>query len=132
MERLLKRRDFLKVQKGRRVHTGLFSVQMLLSEEGKISRCGFTVSKRVDKSAVVRNRIRRRLKEAVRLDPLAEKSTGLDFVLVAKADSLKSPFQNIRSEVARALAKAQRLSLETQDNLSIASKQNDAPNRAKQ
>jgi ribonuclease P protein component len=127
MERLLKRRDFLKVQKGRRVHTGLFSVQVLSQEEGQESRCGFTVSKRVDKSAVVRNRIRRRLKEAVRLDLQANASRGADFVLVAKAESLKSSFQNIRSEVSRAFMKAQRIVSETQAN-----KQNFAQNSAQQ
>jgi ribonuclease P protein component len=127
MERLLKRRDFLKVQKGRRVHTGLFSVQVLPREERGTSRFGFTVSKRVDKSAVVRNRIRRRLKEAVRLDQQAQASGGIDFVLVAKAESLKSSFHNICSELARALIKAQRISTEMQ-----AEKQNSAPTSAKQ
>jgi ribonuclease P protein component len=108
MERLLKRRDFLKVQKGRRVHTGLFSVQALPKTEGDVSRCGFTVSKHVDKSAVIRNRIRRRLKEAVRLDPEAKVSIGMDFVVVAKKESLTASFQMIQSELARALVRAQR------------------------
>jgi ribonuclease P protein component len=112
MERLLKRRDFLKVQKGRRVHTGLFSVQALPRDDEDPSRCGFTVSKRVDKSAVKRNRIRRRLKEALRLDQQANSSTGMDFVLVAKAESLKSGFLTIRSELSRALSKAHRISRE--------------------
>jgi ribonuclease P protein component len=114
MERLLKRRDFLKVQKGRRVHTGLFSVQALLRDEGGFSRCGFTVSKHVDKSAVIRNRIKRRLKEAVRLDPQAKVSTGMDFVVVAKKESLTASFQMIRSELARALTKAQRSTVDQQ------------------
>ncbi len=47
MERLKKRREFLKVQQGRRAHTGLFSVQALPRDGAVDSRVGFTVSKRV-------------------------------------------------------------------------------------
>jgi ribonuclease P protein component len=104
MQRLLKRRDFLKVQKGRRVHTGLFSVQSLPRQDILPSRAGFTVSKKVDPSAVKRNRIRRRLKEAMRLDPVAATSCGMDFVIVAKPDALHAPFTRIRSDLTRAFA----------------------------
>jgi ribonuclease P protein component len=106
MERLKKRRDFLRVQKGRRVHTGLFSVQVLESAPDQPCRTGFTVSKRVSPSAVKRNRIRRRLKEAMRLEEHRVSPAGADFVLVGKPDALTAPFSRIRSELARALRKA--------------------------
>jgi ribonuclease P protein component len=104
MQRLLKRRDFLKVQKGRRVHTGLFSIQVLPRDDVLASRAGFTVSKKVDPSAVKRNRIRRRLKEALRLDPAAATFSGMDFVIVAKPDALHASFPRLRSELTRAFA----------------------------
>jgi ribonuclease P protein component len=107
MQRLLKRRDFLKVQKGRRVHTGLFSIQALPRDDIAPSRAGFTVSKKVYASAVKRNRIRRRLKEAMRLDPSSTTSTGMDFVVVARPSALNAPFQRLRSELTRAIAKAE-------------------------
>jgi ribonuclease P protein component len=106
MERLKKRRDFLRVQKGRRVHTGLFSVQVMPQEAEAVSRVGFTVSKRVSLSAVKRNRIRRRLKEAMRTMDHGVSATGTDFVIVAKLESLTAPFARITSELTRALRKA--------------------------
>jgi ribonuclease P protein component len=106
MERLKKRRDFLKVQKGRRVHTGLFSVQALATEADQASRVGFTVSKRVSLSAVTRNRIRRRLKEAVRTADHGLSATGTDFVIVGRIEALTAPFQRITSDMTKALRKA--------------------------
>jgi ribonuclease P protein component len=106
MERLKKRRDFLKVQKGRRVHTGLFSVQALAQDAPGTSRIGFTVSKRVSLSAVKRNRIRRRLKEAARVHCNGVSATGMDFVFVAKIDALTAPFARITSELTKSLRKA--------------------------
>jgi ribonuclease P protein component len=106
MERLKKRRDFLRVQKGRRVHTGLFSVQVLPQETETVSRVGFTVSKRVSLSAVKRNRIRRRLKEAMRTMDHGVSATGTDFVIVAKIEALAAPFARITSDITKALRKA--------------------------
>jgi len=103
MERLRKRREFLKVQKGRRAHTGLLSVQALARDDGGVSRVGFTVSKRVSPSAVKRNRIRRRLKEAMRLIAAPE---AADYVIVAKIEALTAPFARIASDLERALGQA--------------------------
>jgi ribonuclease P protein component len=105
MERLRKRREFLKVQKGRRANSGLFSV-LALAREGGAARIGFTVSKKVDVRAVKRNRIRRRLKEAARLDAAALAGEPVDFVVIARGESLKAPFSRLRSELHRAMAKA--------------------------
>ncbi len=113
MERLKKRRDFLKVQKGRRVHTGLFSIQALRQDDPAQSRLGFTVSKRVSPSAVLRNRIRRRLKEAVRIGDHGVVATGMDFVVVARRDSLTAPFSRITQELTMALRKAATLPPDT-------------------
>jgi ribonuclease P protein component len=110
MERLKKRRDFLKVQKGRRVHTGLFSVQSLPREASEGPRVGFTVSKRVSPSAVKRNRIKRRLREAVRVAGHGLSATATDFVIVAKAEALTAPYLRLTCELARALRKAAAMS----------------------
>ena len=109
MERLKKRRDFLRVQKGRRVHTGLFSVQALVrgecDDEGQVlpSRIGFTVSKKVSLSAVKRNRIRRRLKAAAGLAQSQMSATGVDCVIVARIDALRAPFTRLCSELSQSL-----------------------------
>ena len=70
-------------------------------------RFGFTVTRKLG-GAVVRNRIRRRLKEAIRtLDP-ALKSPGHDYVVVARAGTLEPSFANLQDALAEALRKLQR------------------------
>ncbi|MGL5115683.1 MAG: ribonuclease P protein component [Beijerinckiaceae bacterium] len=106
MERLKRRAEFLRVQKGRRVHTGLFSVQALERVDGTSPRAGFTVSKRVSLKATVRNRIRRRLKEALKAEAGATEDAAVDFVIVAKLEALSAPFVELRQELNRALRRA--------------------------
>ncbi len=64
-------------------------------------RFGFTVTKAVG-TAVVRNRIRRRLKAAV--TALAERcaSAGHDYVLIARVAALKRPFVDLKKDLERA------------------------------
>ncbi|HMB10699.1 ribonuclease P protein component [Saliniramus sp.] len=64
--RLIKRRDFLAAASGRRFHSERMTVQgRLRDEETGGMRVGFTLTKRVG-NAVERNRIKRRLRAAVR------------------------------------------------------------------
>ena len=56
-------------------------------------------------SAVVRNRARRRLKEAVRLVAPAHATKGYDYVLIARAGTLQRPFTALTEDLTRALAK---------------------------
>jgi ribonuclease P protein component len=105
IERLRQRRDFLKAQKGRRASTGLFSVLALRKAEGP-ARIGFTVSKKVDVRAVKRNRIRRRLKEAARLEGAALIGVPADIVVIARPDALTAAFSRLRSDLRKASAKA--------------------------
>jgi len=65
--RLIKRRDFLAAASGRRFHSERMTVQgRLRDDETGGMRVGFTLTKRVG-NAVERNRIKRRLRAAVRL-----------------------------------------------------------------
>ncbi len=69
------------------------------------SRVGFTVTKKVG-NAVVRNRIRRRLKEAARL-LLAERSlTGADLVLIGRSGTRGRPFRALQDDLRRAIGRA--------------------------
>jgi ribonuclease P protein component len=102
-ERLKKRRDFLLVAKGRRAARRAFVLEMLRRGDDGPARFGFTVSKRVAKKAVERNRIRRRLKEAVRLLAPAEARPGHDYVLVGRRSALTDEFAQIRAELTDAL-----------------------------
>jgi ribonuclease P protein component len=64
--RLKKKKDIQAVkQKGEIYHTPLFSV-LYLENKNDGPKFGFVVSKKIDKIAVKRNKIRRQLAEAVR------------------------------------------------------------------
>lgn len=67
-------------------------------------RFGFTISKKVG-NAVERNRIRRRLKEALRLMNADEAALGIDIVIVARRAALDMPFDAISADLSAALAK---------------------------
>jgi ribonuclease P protein component len=67
-------------------------------------RFGFTVTKQSG-GAVRRNRIRRRLKEALRLlNPLPARP-GYDYVILARPEALSMPFLDLQGELIRALDK---------------------------
>lgn len=102
MDRLKKRREFLAVAKGKRQHTGLLTLQMAPSGRAG-TRLGFTVTKKVG-HATERNRIRRRLKEAARLDQAALGRDGHDYVVVARRDVLTAPFDTVRADIKRTFA----------------------------
>ena len=79
-------------------------VLCLMPNGEPISRCGFTVGRRVGK-AVKRNRARRRLREAVRLmwDLIAP---GWDMVWIARPAINRAEFVNLQGVCARLLRRA--------------------------
>lgn len=68
-------------------------------------RFGFTVTKKIG-TAVVRNRIRRRLREAVRIAAPAAAVPGTDYVLVARPEAINRPFDRLVRDIAGAIASA--------------------------
>ncbi len=102
MERLRQRADFLAAANGVKVPTAMFVLQMRQREETGTARVGFTVSRRVG-GAVERNRIRRRLREIVRLSPPSAMRPGHDYVLIGRRPAIDAPFERIRDEFDRAL-----------------------------
>ncbi len=69
-----------------------------------LARFGFTATKTLG-SAVVRNRARRRLREAVRLTAPSHAVKGYDYVLIARSGTVKRPFTELVKDLERALAK---------------------------
>jgi ribonuclease P protein component len=108
VERLKKRADFLGAAKGRRQHQRCFVLQARArntdAEPAGAPRFGFTLTKKVGNS-VVRNRIRRRLREVVRLADPALPRPGHDYVVVARIEALSASFDDLRGDLARALKK---------------------------
>lgn len=69
-----------------------------------VSRFGFVVSRRIGKAAV-RNRVKRRLREAVR-HHLHEVPPGWDVVVLARAPIVEARFSEIENALAQLLARA--------------------------
>jgi ribonuclease P protein component len=72
-------------------------------EDGPV-RVGFTVSKKVG-NAAERNRVRRRLREVVRLAPQAPLRPGYDYVLIGRRTALNLPFERLLEDFGRALGR---------------------------
>ena len=68
-------------------------------------RLGFTVTKKVG-NAVIRNRTRRRLKEAARLLLQDHPVSGFDLVLIGRDGTRGRPFSDLRKDIQRAMKKA--------------------------
>lgn len=99
--RLLRHADFERVYKqGKRHFAAHMTVFYLEREAPGNCRVGFTVSRALG-GAVVRNRMRRRLREAVRLlGPNSE--IGVDVVINPKKSLLTAEFTAIQQDVKRA------------------------------
>lgn len=54
---------------------------------------------------MVRNRIRRRIREAIRVEAGADMADGFDYVIVARRDLLDAPFETIGRELSRRFRK---------------------------
>jgi ribonuclease P protein component len=101
--RLLRHSDFERVYKQGRRHFAAHMTVFYLrrpDDELKGARVGFTVSKALG-GAVQRNRIKRRLREAVRL---GNSSTGVavDVVVNPRRSALTADFNDLQDEVIKA------------------------------
>jgi ribonuclease P protein component len=103
--RLTSRAEFQRAAaKGRKAPMPGLVLQALPRDDADPARLGFTVTKKIG-NAVVRNRTRRRLKEAARLVLASQPLTGVDLVLIGRAGTAKRDFPALRDDVRRALAK---------------------------
>jgi ribonuclease P protein component len=104
MERLRRRTDFRAAATGVRAPASAFVLQARPRGDERVARIGFTVSKQVG-NAVERNRVRRRLREIVRLAPASTLRDGNDYVLVGRRAALAAPFDEMRQELDTALTR---------------------------
>jgi ribonuclease P protein component len=109
MERLKRRTDFRAAALGARAPARAFVLQA--RKRGDVGegqtpplapRLGFTVSRQVG-NAVERNRVKRRLREAVRLSADDKFCAGHDYVLIGRRAALALPFGNMLRDLDAAL-----------------------------
>lgn len=105
--RLKTRPEFLFVKGGTRFATPSLVLQARrrlpsAPHAPHLARFGFTATKSLG-GAVVRNRARRRLKEAVRLTAPAHAWEGYDYVLIARGGAVQRPFTDLIKDLERAL-----------------------------
>jgi ribonuclease P protein component len=104
--RLKRRAEFLRTaSKGRKAATHGLVLQALHRDDQGPVRIGFTVTRKIG-NAVVRNRARRRLKEAARLELANHRISGVDLVLIGREATKGRDFLQLRDDFCRALRKA--------------------------
>ena len=101
--RLTKRRDFATVYRKGRAFAHPLVVLRLLPNQLPYSRYGFTVSKTVGK-AVVRNQVRRRLREGIRTLLV---QPGWDIVVIARPRAAAADFHTLRRATVGLLSRAE-------------------------
>ena len=103
---LKKRAEFQRIRGGGRASLPAFVLEGKARVVGaavgaRMPRFGFTVTKKLG-GAVVRNRIRRRLKAALSEVAKDLADPGFDYVVVARDIALTRPFDALRSDLAAA------------------------------
>ncbi len=126
MDRLRKRRDFLAAARAERAGVTSFLLQGRDRRDEEDPRLGFTVTKK-NGNAVVRNRIRRRLREAARQVMPQAGRKGFDYVLVARSHCLHAPFQDLVRDMERAVARLHAAKKSPSNAQSSAPKTSSAP-----
>jgi ribonuclease P protein component len=101
--RLKKRPDFLAVRSGKKLRGPHFLIEQNRRSDGGIEpRFGLTVSKKCG-NAPQRNRIKRRLREAIRLHAAIDMTPSTDYVIVARAELVALPFHRLVRELKQRL-----------------------------
>jgi ribonuclease P protein component len=100
------RAEFLRIRGGVKWSGTGFLIETKPALQPGPPRFGFTVTKKLG-NAVVRNRIRRRLKEAVRLNQIGPAAASgaqasYDYVIVARKAALVMPFEVLQRDLLAA------------------------------
>ena len=111
--RLTEARDFAALRREGRSGADRLLVVVVRPNGREWSRVGFSVSKRLG-NAVVRNRTKRRLREAVRL---VHVSKGLDFLVIARKDAPDVEFEKLCRSLKTLFKRTGILSDEVYDTL---------------
>ena len=105
IERMTSRPQFLAAAKGVSEARGAVVIQRLDRADGDLTvRVGFTATRKVG-GAVVRNRAKRRLRQAARALVPQLGSAGSDYVFVARMGTADRPWERLLDDVKSALTR---------------------------
>ncbi|MEM1364584.1 MAG: ribonuclease P protein component [Pseudomonadota bacterium] len=107
-EVLRQRADFVALRRGGRASCDLFTVQARKREPEDVDapRIGFTVTKKIG-NAVVRNRIKRRLRAATGIcSAQGVFELGTDYAIVARIEAKTAPFDELLQKLDRTARRA--------------------------
>ena len=110
--RLRKSRDFAAARREGRSWADRMLVLIARRTDNPHCRFGFSVSKRLG-NAVVRNRIKRRLREVARLELLPRIESGWDFVVIARKDAADADYRRLNHSLRRLFQRAKLLTAES-------------------
>lgn len=103
--RLTRRPQFLAAAKGVSLARGGVLIQQLDRDDGDPAiRLGFTATKKIGGS-VVRNRAKRRLREAARVLTPIHGRPGCDYVFIARGGTAERPWDRLLDDVKSALTR---------------------------
>lgn len=106
--RLRKKKDFERVLKNKQSQSLAVSFlgAKFLANNLPYSRIGFVVSKKISKKAVIRNKVKRRLREISR-NIIRDFEKGFDIVVFTKPEIAKSDFSQIKNVLEALFRKIQ-------------------------
>jgi ribonuclease P protein component len=106
--RIKKRRDFVAIQDGHKFKVHGRNILLLvrrtddfyLNRNRRVNICrdGIVATKKISKRAVVRNRIKRIIRELIRINR-EDFKVGFDYEFIAKKGFLESDFRTLKGEV---------------------------------
>ncbi len=106
--RLRKSKDFAAARRDGKSWADRRLVLIARRTGGEHCRFGFSVSKRVG-NAVVRNRVKRRLRDASRVELLPRIESGWDFVVIARKDAAAADYHRLNRSLLRLFRRARLL-----------------------
>ncbi len=105
LQHIKKRSDFLQINKTGKKWVSHGLVLQVRPNGLECSRIGFTVTKRTDKSAVNRNRIKRRLRSVAAEILPVHGAPACDYVLIGRPASATRPYETLCKDLKWCLKK---------------------------
>lgn len=103
--RLKRKKDFEKVLRKGKLLAKNFLILKTVKNNLKTSRIGVVVSRKVSKKAVLRNKAKRKIREAVRTN-IKKIKPGYDLIFFTKKGIEKKSFSEIKKEIEKLIVRA--------------------------